>query len=881
MKKLLLLLPLIGGLFLTGQSQENASQINWDQLPALPPAIGENIQPGLAGAFIGIHEDVLILAGGANFPNGPAWEGGKKVYHKAIYVLGKAKDGKYIWKNPPQERLSKEVAYGLSISTKQGLLCIGGMNNTAYLENAFMLKWNKSLNKIEQSAFPSLPVAMANMSGGIIDDQIFVAGSDEKSGRKHFLTIHINEEEKEWKELPLWPGSPRTHAFGAVQNNGVENCFYLMKGRWRQENGISEILEDGYVYHPKSKKWTKLRTEKKFPLSAGTGLAVGANHIFLFGGDDGKTFNRLENLGLAIQSSVSDSAKRKLEMERDSLMKFHSGFSHDIWAFHTLTESWSLFGQLPRSSQVTTTAINWQDQIIIPSGEVSPCIRTDEVFMGRFDNKQTFGLLNSSIVICYLLFLAGMGIYFSRKQENLEDFFKAGKRIPAWAAGISIFGTQLSAITFMAIPAKTFATDWIMFLFNMTIILVAPFIIGIFLPFYRRFNLTTAYEYLELRFNLATRLIGSFMYILLQIGRLGIVLLLPALALSVVSGIDVKLCILSMGILSILYTVLGGIEAVIWTDVLQVFILLGGAILCLVLLGLEIDFEKAGGYVSEFGKMKMVNLSFDLTDTSLWVILFGGLATNLIQYGSDQTVIQRYLTTRDEQEAAKSIWIGAWLSVPASLLFFALGTCLFLFYKSQPDLLNPILSKTDSIFPWYIVDQLPAGISGLLVAGIFAASMSSLDSSMNSVSTVVTTDYIKRLRPLKQEKNYLRTARILTVLVGILGTSLALFMATWGISSLWDQFNLIIGLFAGGLGGIFLLGMLSTRANGHAALWALVFSGGVQYVIKSMTDAHFLLYSCTGMLTAISIGYLLSFFIGENTENKLAYTWTQVRNKNS
>jgi SSS family transporter len=473
--------------------------------------------------------------------------------------------------------------------------------------------------------------------------------------------------------------------------------------------------------------------------------------------------------------------------------------------------------------------------------------------------------------------LVGIGFIFSKNQHSTDDFFKGGNRIPWWAAGLSIFGTQLSAITFMAIPAKTFATDWLYFFLMMTIIMVAPFIIRFFLPFYRRFNLTTAYEYLELRFNLMTRLLGSLMYIFLQLGRLGIVLLLPSLALSVVTGIDVDVCILTMGVLSILYTVLGGIEAVIWTDVVQVIVLLGGALISLLLLYFSLDNGDISNYVQEFDKTRVFDFELSFSNPTLWVVLIGGLAANLVQYGSDQTVIQRYLTTKDEKSAAKSIMTGAWLTVPATLIFFSLGTLLFVYYKTNPELLNPVLEKTDAIFPWYIVNSLPQGVSGLLIAAVFAASMSSLDSSMNSVATVITTDFFRRLRPLSNESAYLKTARITTIIIGIIGTGFALLMASWGISSLWDQFNMIVGLFAGGLGGIFVLGIFSKRANGSGALIGLLLSGVLQYLIKDFTSVHLLLYAFTGMFSSILFGYLASLLFGATDEEKVKYTYFNLR----
>ena len=222
----------------------------------------------------------------------------------------------------------------------------------------------------------------------------------------------------------------------------------------------------------------------------------------------------------------------------------------------------------------------------------------------------------------------------------------------------------------------------------------------LYLPFYRKLNVTTAYEYLEKRFNLATRLIGSAMFTMLQLGRIGIVLFLPSIALSLVTGVDVYTCILVMGVLSIAYTVLGGIEAVIWTDVIQVFVLLGGALLSLVMILGQID----GGFGSvmqvarDADKLFMLDTRLNFMAPTLWVVLLGGICSTLISYGSDQTVVQRYLTTKDQKGAARGIWTNAILCIPVSLLFFFLGTALFALHKTQPALANPLISQADAIF---------------------------------------------------------------------------------------------------------------------------------------------------------------------------------------
>ena len=858
----------------------NLLRFDWGSYPPLPPAT-DTTQPGLAGAFIGIHHEALILAGGANFPAGPAWEGGTKVYHDDAYILKlsqKPGDGWIVERGS----LPSNVAYGLSVSTPQGIVCVGGEDGTRFMRDAHLITWDPTNERINLIQLPSLPVALSNSAGDLLNNAVVLAGSDPLTQQNHFLALDLDAIEAGWQSLPTWPGAARSHAYGITQSNGTEEVFYLISGRWRDSSGVSHLHQDGFYFSPTNNEWMHIGRGVGQPAStcpgssAGTAVAVGANHLLLLGGADGIMLNQLEQLEMEIGEVQDTTLRKELTELRDSLLEHHPGFNRTIWSFHTITESWSQVGILPQTPQVTTTALHWNDEIIIPSGEIAPCIRTPEVHRVTLLTNTHFGVLNYTILGGYLLILVLLGFYFSRQQLSTDDFFKAGQRIPGWAAGLSIFGTQLSAITFMAVPAKTFATDWSYFILNMTIIMCAPFIIAFFLPFYRRFNLTTAYAYLEYRFNLLTRLLGSSMYIALQLGRIGIVLLLPSMALSVVTGIDVYSSIVLMGTLAILYTVLGGIEAVIWTDVLQVVILLGGAGLALIILLFQVDFNMALHQIETYEKLQIFDTRLDFSNPTLWVVLLGGLATNVIQYGSDQTVVQRYLTTKDERSAAHSIWTGAWLTIPATLIFFALGTMLFVFYQAHPSQLNVTMENTDAIFPWFVVNALPNGVSGLLIAAVFAASMSSLDSSMNSVSAVMVTDFLQRLRPLAQKTNDLFWARLLTGVVGLMGLGLALVMATWGIISLWDQFNLFIGLFTGGLGGVFILGIFTQRTNGQGAIIGLVSSGIIQYGIKEYTSIHFLLYAFTGMMTCIIIGYLTSHLWPASHAKKLTWTFTAL-----
>ena len=465
------------------------------------------------------------------------------------------------------------------------------------------------------------------------------------------------------------------------------------------------------------------------------------------------------------------------------------------------------------------------------------------------------------VITLYFILILGLGIYFSKRQKNTEDYFKARERIPSWAAGLSLFGTALSPITFMAIPAKTYSTDWSYFLLNMSVFLAVPLIVYLFIPYFRRKNIKTAYEYLEIRFSVIIRLVGSICFILYQIGRMGVVLFLPSIAINLVTGVDLFICISLMGIISLIYTLMGGIEAVIWTDVVQVFVLMGGVIISLAMNVINTDggFEGILEIAHLEDKFNTFDLTLSLKEPTVWVMLFGGFFANLTSYGTDHTMVQRYLVTPTKKEAQKSIWIGALLTIPSSLIFFFVGTTLFVFYKMNPSALNENFITDDAIFPWYIVTELPTGISGILIAAIFAAAMSSLSSSMNAGAASFNVDILDRFG-LGKNEDPMKIARWTTFIIGTLGILFAFFMATFDIKSLWDEFNKILGLILGSLGGVFLLGLMTKKANSKGVVFGIVFSFLIQILISQFQIVHLLLYSATGVISCFISGYIASLF---------------------
>ncbi|HYH56193.1 MAG TPA: hypothetical protein VD772_06240, partial [Anseongella sp.] len=413
-----------------------------------------------------------------------------------------------------------------------------------------------------------------------------------------------------------------------------------------------------YRYDPLAAAWTRIADLPRPAVAApNPAVHLGQAHLLVFGGDDGSLFFR-----------------------QQELKESHPGFSRDILAYHTVTDTWVAMGQVgmdkaagevqgPSGNQaqavhapVTTVTARWNGRIVIPSGEIRPGTRTAAVLAATpLEKKAGFAVLDIAILVVYFIILIGIGIYYASRERSTNDYFLGGNRIPWWAAGLSIFGTQLSAITFLSIPAKTYESNWVFFLVNMTIVAVAPIIIYRYLPFFHRLKITSAYEYLERRFNLPVRLIGGLSFLLFQFGRMGIVIFLPSLALNAVLDINIFFCIVLIGGLSMTYTFLGGIEADIWNDVFQVVLLLGGALLSLGLIATQVD-GGIGTIVStgmEAGKFKMANLNWDITTDALWVVVIGSFFSTMVSYTSDQAVVQRYLTTESQKQAAKSIWTNA------------------------------------------------------------------------------------------------------------------------------------------------------------------------------------------------------------------------------
>jgi SSS family solute:Na+ symporter len=816
----------------------DATLLSWNELPSVPDELG------FAGPFAGVHNDALIVAGGANFPK-PVWDN-DKVWHDRIFVLTKSGDN-YEWKDGG--KLPRPIAYGAAVSTKDGVVCMGGNDSDETFDEVSLLSWDSKREQLTMTAYPSLPKPCAFSAATIIGDVIYLAGGQSgqslESAMTNFWSLDLSKkkikEEFVWKELTPWPGPTRALNLTVSQHNGYNDCVYVISGR-RQEGSADDpasfgFLKDVWEYNPAKNSWRQ-RADAPRCLMAGTGIGFGQSHIFVLGG-----------------------ATEKLFFQGGELKDDHPGFIKQSLAYHTITDTWTEAGATP-ANHVTTIAVKWGDDIIIPSGEVRPRVRSPRVFrVTPVRPDRGFGTINYVVLFGYLLAMVGVGVYFARKNKNTDDFFRGGQTIPWWAAGCSIFATMLSSLTFTGIPSKAFAQDWVYSIGNFMIPVVAVIAVFVAMPFFRRIDATSAYEYLEKRFSMPVRLFGSASFTLFHIFRMAVVMSLTGLALAVATPLTPSQSVLLMGILSIIYCTMGGIEAVIWTDTIQTFVLMGGALLAIGLLIAGVD-GGVGGFLSsasDADKFTIANFHWDVTSTqiALWVIIVGAIAQNISSYTADQAVVQRYMTTADQKLAARSIWTSAVLTIPATLLFFGIGTALFAFYQSHPEKLDPTIT-TDQVFPLFIAREMPIGLAGLIVAGVFAAAQSTVSTSMNSTATAIVTDFMRPFDACKSEAGYLNAARFWTFLIGVAGTLFGLVFVNPDIKSLFDAFIKVIGLFMGVLGGLFVLGAVTRRANATGAMIGAIVGAGVMFCMWKFTEVNGYLYTASGISTCLVVGYVAS-----------------------
>ncbi|MBD9434957.1 sodium:solute symporter [Pseudoxanthomonas sp. PXM03] len=531
--------------------------------------------------------------------------------------------------------------------------------------------------------------------------------------------------------------------------------------------------------------------------------------------------------------------------------------------FHTITKAWAtLPADLPADIGDVT---GWADGLAWRN--TAGTLHSVQLQSG----KHLLTWLDWLVIVVYLAAMIGIGLYFylREKRNSTENFFVGSRTIPFWAAGLSLYAVNTSSISFIAIPAKAFETNWQYLTNNLIAVLGLMFVAVWIVPLLRRLDLMSTFSYLETRFHPSIRMLASALAIFMQIGsRMSVILFLPALAISTITGIDVIWSVLLMGGFTIIYTAMGGMKAVIWTDVVQVIVKMGGAIFAI----LFIIWTLRGGF-GEFTqiamaeeKTKLFDFSFDLTKATVWGFIFLVLFEVVLTFPKDQVLMQRVLSTKSDKEAGRSIWAFAAIMIPGGFVFYGIGTALFVYYKNNPERMNPLL-PVDATFPLFIAAELPMGVTGLIIAGIFAAAMATLSGIMNSVATLITVDFYERFAKDKSQKKGVFFAEIMTVVVGLVGIGAALVLSRFDIGSLFDVSIELAGLLGGGFAGAYTLGMFTRRANSQGVAIGIVSAIVLTFVAWWYDLVHPYFYLAISILVCVVVGYLASLFFPAPTRS--------------
>lgn len=426
--------------------------------------------------------------------------------------------------------------------------------------------------------------------------------------------------------------------------------------------------------------------------------------------------------------------------------------------------------------------------------------------------------INWVVIFIYFIGIVGIGIYFSKKNESTSDYFRGAGKIPAWVTACSIYATALSSLSFMAIPASVFKNGWIMGMAPLGIILMVLWSAKTFVPFFRNLEVETAYEYLEKRFDKKFRFIGSITFIIFHIIRIAIILYLPILALTVaLPQINPMFLVGIVGFLCVAYTSLGGIKAVVWSDAIQTIVLLFGAAIITISGIVELPTDiKVFEALNKADKIITPDMfSLNLAGKTLIGIIIGGFLSSIYAYVGSQDIVQRYSTTKSVEEAKKSLYMNIPLLLTSIIIFIGMGSGLYLFFTYSQTL--PETVSGNAILPYFVVNYIPTGLSGLVIAAIFAATQSTVSSSLNSVAICIASDMVKPFYKIMDDKLELKIGKYSSWIVGLLSSMLAFRFLKVGQGDIFLYFQSITGLLGGPIAGLFLVGIFIEKATSKEA----------------------------------------------------------------
>ncbi len=670
-------------------------------------------------------------------------------------------------------------------------------------------------------ALPQLPESLVGVHGAVLNGRLFVAGVGAR-GIARLLDIDTTTDAGIWSVHDGWPGD------GGVSSAVAQTfaLFVTLQGANGRDRMLRWKADEGWVEKPALSATVVL----------GTATAVGQAHVLYL-----------------VREGNHEQSPTKL------------------MSFHTITGSWVTLDGPGLVGGRTGTP--WKQGIVWQRASAGG--KLAEFATAQVQSRgHLLHWLDWIVIVVYLVSMLGMGLYFylREKRNSTADFFVGGRTIPFWAAGISLYAANTSSISYIAIPAKAFETNWQYLTNNLVAVLGLMFVAVWIVPLLRRLNLMSVFSYLETRFHPLIRTLASGLFMAVQIGsRMSVILFLPSLAIATITGIDVTWSIAIMAVFTMIYTALGGMKAVVWTDFVQLIVKMGGIAFAIGFIILMLD----GGSAELFSiaanedKMKLLDFSWDLTKATVWGFIFLVLFDVVLTFPKDQVLMQRVLSTKSDKDAGRSIWTFAAVMIPGGFMFYFVGTALYAYYKTHPERLDPMLT-IDATFPLFIAAELPLGIKGLIIAGILAAAMATLSSIMNSVATLASVDFYEKLVKKPNPKVSVRFAEAMTIVTGLAGMGVALLLSRYDIHSLFDISIELAGLLGGGFAGAYTLGMFTRRANWQGVTIGVAVSITLTTIAWSIDLVHPYFYLAISILLCIVVGYLASWLFPPPTSESLA-----------
>lgn len=491
--------------------------------------------------------------------------------------------------------------------------------------------------------------------------------------------------------------------------------------------------------------------------------------------------------------------------------------------------------------------------------------------------SSTLGVLDYTILALYLLAMVAVGLWFSRGQKSEEEYLLGGRNLHWFLVAASSVATGFSGVSLVGAPGYVFTHDSRMFVAVLAGVLTLPVVLLV-LPFLLWLRITTVYEYLGRRFSEPLRLIASALFQLSKLAYVAVVIYTPSLLLSTSTAMSLVESILIIGFVATSLAMLGGMRAVVWTDTVQFFIMmLGIGVIFYVLIGDSQSVSSLWRVADEAGRTTLTDFSFSFRELTVWGLVTGTILMGVSASFSDQVSMQRYMSTNSAWSVTKSYLATTLIASPIVALLYGLGILLYGYYAQPGNVLpDEVRANGDKVLPYFIATRLPTGLSGMILAAIIAATVSTVTSVLNSLCAATMSDYVSRWRVMGEGQSDVRWSRIVTIIWGGLGTLLACFVGQ--IGTIVEQTLTLAGLVGGGLGGIFFLGLFTRRVCSIGAIVGGLVGTAATAVVMFATDVHFTWYYSVGMVTCVIVGYGVSVAIGSprDTSCSVMDYWRQT-----